>query len=281
VPSAGPPPRGILPPHEILTIVRSTGLDPVGPPSRRGWQYMVPAVGDDGHELVILIDGRSGSILQMTSGAVAPRPPRGVPIGPAMGARMDDPDVEAGMPPGTRLGPYERAPGPGYITPPRNVYQAGPPVYQGGPGIHRTGPPVVYEDEDPRVVYGERPPAPVPNGAPPPPPAVVRGGPPPVIAATPADDLAAMEPGAGRAVGRPGALPPPPERFPQRVAPVTSAKPKPDKPKAEKKAAAAAPKPAPLPKPKSATGGASPAPAKTDAPAAAPEKKADQSAVPN
>ena len=116
-----------------------------------------------------------------------------------------------------------------------------------------------------------------------PPPRTGYGDPPPVITATPpaagcrarhrsaaaAPDLCRLRPARGRdrsaaraaaptpdplrgrrraAPDRDGLLPPPPERFPQRVAPA------PDKPKpAKREATAAAPKPAPVPKPKPAT----------------------------
>jgi hypothetical protein len=68
---------------------------------------------------------------------------------------------------------------------------------------------------------------------------------------------------------RSGALPPPPERFPQRVAPPAPPKPKPVAREPVTRAAAAPPKQAPLPKPKPAITADAPPPLAPPAPAAA------------
>lgn len=248
-------PGGVLPPQDVEAIVRSAGLDPLGPPMRRGIHYVLPAIGDADRQMTVLVDARTGGILSITPVATASRlPPRGV-----------------------APGPYER----GYQGPPPAGYRGESPApYQGPPGAYRMGPPPGDEDDAP-VVYAPRPPGAIPDapsvarGGPPP---VVRGGPPTVIRAMPPeDDVANAEPDVMARPGRPGALPPPPERFPQRAPPVTAAKPKP-----EKKAAAAVSKQAPLPKPRPATP-SSGEPAKTDgnaaAPPPAPERKPDSSAA--
>jgi hypothetical protein len=273
---------GLLPPGEILEIVRDAGLDPLGPPTRRGGvHYVVRAIGDADREVNVVVDARSGGIVSISPATTASRlPPAGAPRG------------------GPAYGTYERLP-PG-ATPgdmpdePPGVYSAGPPVFYGRPGLYRMGPPIVVEQDPivygrrppanvpggPTVIYGSRPPADVQSmqqGAPPPmrggPQPIVRGGPPPVIAGTPREELDTDAPGGA------GALPPPPERFPQRLAPPDTAKPKP-----AKKTVAAAPKAAPLPKPRPADSGAAPgaappAPAKSGSddvvPPAAPEKKSD------
>ena len=257
---------GGLPPHEILTIVRSAGLDPLGQPVRRGIHYALRAIGDGDREVSVLVDARSGGIVSITPSATASRlPPRGGSLD--RGAVP----VEPGMAPGVTYGPYERMP-PGYIPPePPGVYQAGPPVvYQGQPGMYRVGPPVVYDDE-PTIIYGTRPPADIPGV-----PSTVRRGPPPVITATPSDEIASAEPDVVTP-GRAGALPPPPDRFPQRLPPATAAKPKPDK-----KTVSAMPKQAPLPKPRPADASAAEPRSGVDAvPPLVPEKKPDVSAVPN
>ena len=61
----GPPiaRAGILPAYEIVTILRSTGFDPVGQPVKRGSRYEVKAVDPDDFEVRLLVDGRTGRIL--------------------------------------------------------------------------------------------------------------------------------------------------------------------------------------------------------------------------
>jgi hypothetical protein len=102
-----------LPPYEIVTIIRSAGLDPLGPPLRRGSSYALHAIGGDDREVRVLVDARSGEILSITPMRTASRLPHG----------------------GVTLGPYERMP-PGYIP-------AGPPVeYEDEPPVsYGTRPP--------------------------------------------------------------------------------------------------------------------------------------------
>jgi hypothetical protein len=221
-PGARPP--GAMPPYEILTMVRSTGFDPIGQPVRRGPNYVLRAIDDTDREVNLVINARTGDILSVTPIQTASR-----------------------MPPGVSMGPYERMP-PGYVPP-------------GGRGSYSL--PDTDDDEDdvpPRNYGAPRPPGAVPgplprssNAAPPP-----RGG-----AMQPDDDEASppSRSGAPNVIpadpDRNGVLPPPPERFPQRVAPAA-----PPKPKPVTRAAAAPPKAAPLPKPKpGATADAPPAPA--------------------
>jgi hypothetical protein len=138
--------------------------------------------------------------------------------------------------PGVRAGPYERMDPPGYIEP-------------GDPDSDdvRSGPPVVYEGGRP-LIYERRPGEPIPA-----PPGGTRLG-----ARGPGQDIDAPPP-IMREEG--GPLPPPPERFPQRVgpgaAPKPGAKPPHAKPAAEKlapvKRAAAGPPPLPRPKPAAAS----------------------------
>ncbi len=126
--------------------------------------------------------------------------------------------------PGERLGPYERMEPPDYIDP-----------VDPGPGVGRSGP-VVIEGDRP-LIYGRRPGEPIPSGRD----GMHLGARPPGIDAPPP----IMQEG--------GPLPPPPERFPQRVGPAAAPKPAPARPAAEKpapvKRAAAGPPPLPKPKP--------------------------------
>ena len=231
--SPGVMPPGGMPPYEILTMLRSTGFDPIGQPVRRGPNYVLRAIDDNDREVNLVINARSGDILSVT------------PIQTA--SRMPPP------PAGSSMGPYERM-SPGYIPP-------------GGPRGY--GPPVVDDDDDaPPRGYGygaPRPPGAMPgplprssNAAPPPP----RGG-----SMQPDDDdqvSLSSGPGARNVIpadpDRSGVLPPPPERFPQRAAPAAPPKPK-SVTQPVTRAAAAPPKAAPLPKPKpGATADAPPAP---------------------
>jgi hypothetical protein len=269
---------GLLASGDILVIVRDAGLDPLGPPTRRsGTHYVVRAIGDGDREVNVTVDARSGGIVSISPARTTSRqPPPGAPRG--------------GVLPGTAYGTYERLP-PGAMPgdmpdEPPGVYSSGPPpVIYGGRGVYRTGPPIMVE-EGPAVVYGSRPPADVPGaptviygarpgfGVPPadiqgaPPRSgvapMVRGGSSPAIAANPQGEPA-LE---ADAPGGSGMLPPPPERFPQRLAPPPAAKPKP-----EKKSVSAAPKAAPLPKRRPADSGAK---AGDDVvPPAAPELQSD------
>jgi hypothetical protein len=224
---------GLLPPYEVLTILRSTGLDPIGQPARRGGQYVLRAVDTDGTHVRVVVDARMGEILSVTPVVVGPRP-----SGPVV--RRYEPEAPDG-----------------YVPPAPRVYREPPSVYDDEPPrrIYRPGPPGAYDDAPPAIE--SRPLAPVPSA------------PPPVIAATP--DGAG--PAVARATppqppGEPGLLPPPPERFPQRVPP-TAAKPQPSNPAAVKRTAAL-PKQPPLPKPRPGTG-VDAAPLPPEAPKAKPE----------
>jgi hypothetical protein len=200
----------LLPPHEILTIVRSTGLDPLGQPIRRGPNYVLRAVDSDDREVRVVVNARHGVVVRVVPIMSASRLPPGMTIGPY-----------------ERMEPYRPAPPDEYTSP--------------GPGRYGTPPSVAYEDEPDG--NAPRPPGTVP-GAPRP---SVSALPPPVITATPpvsapplADrrDISSTEPGDGL-------LPPPPERLPQRAPPPAAAKGKP-----VKRTVAAIPKLAPLPKPR-------------------------------
>jgi hypothetical protein len=71
---------GALPPYEILTIIRSTGFEPIGRPVRNGQTYVLRAVDAYDLEVRLVVDARTGRIL---SAAEAPAryavPYRGAP----------------------------------------------------------------------------------------------------------------------------------------------------------------------------------------------------------
>lgn len=304
----------VLPPHEIVTIVRSAGLNPIDRPVRRGMTYVFRAIGARGQEMRVTVDARYGDVMSVAPVAnVAPR-----------------------LAPGMTLGPYERVE--------RDRDDDVGPMTLSPPGIYGSRPPPIggmIDDDDDTIVYAPgaspalpgtvRPPAPVtsaPLAAPPggqpaystqpqqrmqatappysPPPASVA---PPPAPLPPASGPTASV-GDTQQLGEGGLLPPPPERFPQRVAPpAANAKPASAKPASAKPAAKPAPqkpavtqpKPAqqqktasqatqpakpPLPKskpaaPPSASTPSASTPASAPAPAPPPAKKNESDEVPH
>lgn len=283
----------VLPPHEVVTIVRSAGLNPIERPVRRGNTYVFRAIGARGQEMRVTVDARYGDVMSVAPVANAAAPPR-LPS------------------PGMTMGPYERVD--------RDRDDDVGPMTLSPPGIYGSRPPPMgstADDDDDTVVYAPgapplppgtvRPPSPVtsaPLAAPPggqpaymqsqqrmqataPPP------PPPTSVAPPAAPMpSTASVGETQQLGEGGLLPPPPERFPQRVAPpAPNAKPaakpaqaKPAQPKParqQQKTASSGAQPAkpPLPKSKPAAPAAS-----TPAPAAAappPAKKNENDDVPH
>ena len=71
----------VVPPYEVLTIVRSAGLDPIGQASRRGPIYVLRAIDDDDREVRVVVDARYGDIVSITPVMTASRdvPPREFP----------------------------------------------------------------------------------------------------------------------------------------------------------------------------------------------------------
>ena len=204
----------VLPPHEILTILRSTALSPIGRPVRRGDTYVLRAIDEDyGDELRVVVDARNGEILSMTpadGGARTAAPGAGIgPAGP--------------MPPGAyRSGPpsiiYEEGPPPGYGRPPGAI--APPP-----PGRYSSAPPTG------------------PSAAPPTIPPSVSGA---TGSTPPSEPQDFAAPGNDA-----GPLPAPPERFPQRAAPPPAAKPAPPPRRAAAAPTSSTPPSStPLPKPR-------------------------------
>ncbi|MFZ1886114.1 MAG: hypothetical protein WAU53_21540 [Rhodoplanes sp.] len=61
-PAPGVPPQA-LPPHDVLTSVRSGGFDPVGRPVRRGSRYEVAAVDPYELDVRLTVDAQTGEIL--------------------------------------------------------------------------------------------------------------------------------------------------------------------------------------------------------------------------
>src|SRR5262249_32306388 len=64
----GPGPQvydGALPPHEIMRIVRSTGLAPLTRPARRGPYYVILAGNRSGGQMRVMIDAYGGGVVRI------------------------------------------------------------------------------------------------------------------------------------------------------------------------------------------------------------------------
>lgn len=61
---SGPAARPMLPPEQVMSVLRSSGFSPLGRVTQRGWIYTVAALdrgGDDGR---LIIDARTGQIIR-------------------------------------------------------------------------------------------------------------------------------------------------------------------------------------------------------------------------
>lgn len=83
-----------LPPHEILRIVRASGLRPLTQPARRGPTYVLLASDNMGGQLRVVVGARNGRILHAAPAhdprfAYNPARPRGYVPGPSYSARTE------------------------------------------------------------------------------------------------------------------------------------------------------------------------------------------------
>jgi hypothetical protein len=106
-----------LPPHEIIAIVRSTGLQTIGRPERQGPNYAVRALNRSGQEVRVIVDARMGRILKVAplpqDAAAGPydRPPGTVPDGYGPNSRLGGaPTLPYGPPPDNARDPDADAP---------------------------------------------------------------------------------------------------------------------------------------------------------------------------
>jgi hypothetical protein len=67
-----PAPAGVLPPHEVLTSVRSMGLDPVSRPALQGRVYVLRAYDVNQAENRVVVDAWSGEVLSVRHVANSP-----------------------------------------------------------------------------------------------------------------------------------------------------------------------------------------------------------------
>lgn len=107
-------PSAVLPPYEIMSIVRSTGLAPLTRPMRRGSYYVLVAVDRVGRQMRVVVDAELGDIVNMRPAtAVGPfgsEPGRPVSA-PVVGAPLPDTTAAYGARPGAENpGGYSAAP---------------------------------------------------------------------------------------------------------------------------------------------------------------------------
>jgi hypothetical protein len=134
------PGAGALPPHEIVTIVRSTGLEPIGRPVRQGPAYALHAVDPAGEEVRVVVDAHMGRIVKVIplSGPryAMPlmRPPFGRPPRPM--AMVPDGEFDDFAPIGPRAGALPA--GPAASAPYDPAAQARPPLPRPRPKVAST-----------------------------------------------------------------------------------------------------------------------------------------------
>jgi hypothetical protein len=120
-----------LPPHEIMRIVRSTGLTPLTRPGRRGPYYVVVAADRTGGQMRVVVDAYAGEIVRI------------------------NPMLVAGLYPPQVGGPYE--PPPRVVTAPPEIKD--PPVGSGPNARFDDGVPPVPPRSVPRARIATAPPA--------------------------------------------------------------------------------------------------------------------------
>jgi hypothetical protein len=72
-------PPTVLPPYAIVSIVRSTGLEPVSRPVRRGSYYVLDAMDRAGRQMRVVVNAQRGDIVNMRPAFA------GDPFGPEIG----------------------------------------------------------------------------------------------------------------------------------------------------------------------------------------------------
>jgi hypothetical protein len=100
-----------LPPHEVLTIVRSTGLEPLGRPVRQGPVYVTRALDASGGEVRVIVNAELGRVVRIVPvtmpryGVPVVRPPGRIAMAPDGGPGVRVPGADGfGGPPPAALG---------------------------------------------------------------------------------------------------------------------------------------------------------------------------------
>jgi hypothetical protein len=206
--SPGPfEPSAVLPPYEIMSIVRSTGLAPVTRPMRRGAYYVLVAVDRVGRQMRVVVDAQLGDIVNMRPAMAAG------PFGPETAPSPDTASSNAAY--AARPSPDNAGPNSGSPLPPRPISStravAPPPAsapVSAGPtstGAQSTSPPSTSAAPQTRLAVAEPalPPAP-PLPRPRPKLALNNAEPATPAAAVPASPFVAKP---GPAPGQPSATP--------------------------------------------------------------------------
>jgi hypothetical protein len=161
---SAPPPGAVMPPYEVLTIVRSMGFDPMSRPVLRGPVYVVRALDDDDIPVRVAIDARSGQVVRVTESGI--NYPGSWP-GVRSGAYVLPPET---VPPGERyLPPREfgrQVPPPHKLATRTPIPRAAPPQSRAAVGSPGSSPGSAAAMADPKTVPGKSVPAPV-GGRPP------------------------------------------------------------------------------------------------------------------
>jgi hypothetical protein len=173
-PGVARPITAVLPPYEILAILRTTGLEPLSRPWRHGpWLYTLHAVNPSGREVKVIVDARTGRVLHvlpvLVQRYVLPPsygygPPPGqianAPDGYGANSRIatKPPSVEGPAMRGLPAGALPAVPVPA-AAPPRSTAQAGPPP------LPRPRPKLAAAESTPAIIAA--PQAPPPQAAPP------------------------------------------------------------------------------------------------------------------
>lgn len=153
-----------IPPYQVMTIVRSTGLIPVSRPIRRGPNYIVIATDRSGGQVRVLVDAHYGDVRRIhpvmapypNAWAAAPygRPPGLVPL-PGQGygpeARIqpmppDEYDLPAPLPPNAG---FEVGPVPPRAIPNPRTGVLGPALASVPSATHLSGPPALHALQTP------------------------------------------------------------------------------------------------------------------------------------
>lgn len=61
---SGPAARPMLPPGQVMSVLRSSGFSPLGPVTQRGWIYTIAALDRGGEDGRLIIDARTGQIIR-------------------------------------------------------------------------------------------------------------------------------------------------------------------------------------------------------------------------
>lgn len=129
----------VLPPFEVVTIVRSMGLDPLHRPVWRGGHYVFRALDRRGEEVRVVVDGYRGQVVSVTPAAALGgevRPPRAAYRTPPGAYDDDDEEDEryGSLPP---RDPPPLITAPRAATPPRSaaLNRSDPPLPRAKPAL--------------------------------------------------------------------------------------------------------------------------------------------------